>query len=453
MVDSAVINTSIDTPISRSVSFKRNFFMTRKRYAFIFGLLLNLLIINDLIRMLFSRDGSSISIVQYISYGIVLLFSVIYFFVFKKPEAKKKIVLFCLSIVILTILSMILLNETSFFLKNYIPVLLSRCLPAFILAMLIDGVSSEMLANNLIKYRFLWLAYAIVGAVFISKNTVAWGQYAGNFGFNLLFPFSVCFYLFLREARELKNTPKKLFGKRRRIRINIFKWIVYSAIFLVFIVLRGSRTAFLCGALFAFFSFFFSGLLSKKSRTIVFFVLLALVLISTILLRPIVSILSALFPSSRTLRLLLTNISFDSGRSSIQSLFIEGIKENPFAFRGFFSDRFYYSSQMDVPLDVTNYPHNFAIEIFYQFGCVLGVIFLLMLLWLFVKTMLALHNSRFKDSFLIFLFYFFFVSGVIRLFFSSSYLTTFEFYAFVGIAIKINILASKKPIQIPAFRS
>lgn len=452
MVNSLVINTTIDTPVSRSFAFKRSFFATRKRYAFIFGLLLNLLIINDLIRMIFSKNGASISLIQYLSYGLVLLFSIIYFFAFKKPDAKRKIVMFGLSILLLTALSMLLIKDVSFFLKGFFPVLFSRCLPAFILAMLIDGVSVEMLKHSLIKYRFLWIVYAAVGTLFISRNAVAWGQYASNFGFNLLLPFSICFYLFLNKAKEFKETSKQLKAKRKSIKRESFKWILYSLFFILIIVLRGSRTAFLCGVLFVFFAFFFAGLLNKKSRIILFLVLLVLVLLSTVLLRPIASLLLTIFPSSRTLSLLLTNISFDSGRSEIQSLFLEGIKNNPLAFKGLLSDRFFYSINNKVTLDITNYPHNFIIEIIYQFGVILGVIFLLMLFWLFVKTMFELRRKRFKNSFLVFLFYFFFVSGVLRLFFSSSYLTTFEFYAFVGVAIKINILAKQKLTIVPVLR-
>ena len=154
-----------------------------------------------------------------------------------------------------------------------------------------------------------------------------------------------------------------------------------------------------------------------------------------------------MFPSSRTLQLLASGFSFDSGRSDIRQIFINGIEESPFAFRGLFSDRFFYALQTKTPLDMTSYPHNFFVEVLYQFGVVFGVIFFLLLLLLAIRSFILLNDKKAKSLNLSFFFFFFFASGVARLFASGSYLTTYEFFLFVGIVLRIIILSKRKLVK------
>lgn len=450
------LDSTLSQPLTihriRCIHIIRDETRSQKRYVIAFGLLLNLLIINDLIRMLFG-SSSSIAIVQYLTYGIVLLFSVIYFLKSQQIKSKQAITASLAILLVLILLSIFILRDYKFISSQYFPVLLSRCLPGFLLIMLIDGSLANKLVKNLNKYRFLWIVYAVVGTIFISRNTVEWGQYAGNFGFNLLLPFCLCFYNFLRTVRDLQLTKKSLRERRKTLVGEIIKWVLYSILILGFIVLRGSRTALLCSAFFVLISFFFSGIVSKKIRRIIFVILLVLVVFSTVLLRPLAIMLASMFTSSRTLQLLLSGFSFNSGRTEIKQIFIQGINEDLFAFKGLFSDRYYYASHTNTILDMTSYPHNFFIEVLYQFGVVFGFVFFLLLFVLTFRSLRILSNKRFRNFDLSFLFMFFFVSGVLRLLFSSSYLTTYEFFMFVGLGLKINILASQRFVKIKRIRA
>lgn len=437
-----VISRTTESNRDINESLISSFSQLRKRYVFVFALLLNLLIINDLIRMVFASYAAFVNIFQYSTYGIVLLFSIGFFLFFKPEKSKFVISFFILVISFFIFVSAFFIGGISFFVSNYFPVLFSRIIPILILTLLIDSVSSKLLIEKVTKYRFLWIAYSIIGFIYISKNTASWGQYAGNFGFNLLLPFSLSFYKVLDNFKELYNKDSQT--KKVIIKKAILKWLLYSTFFLLFIVLRGSRTAFLCAAVFVIFSLLFSGLVSKKNKKIILCLLLIFVIFIAILFEPITTFLAELFPSSRTIRLLSSGLSSDSGRGEISKIFKNGIFENPLAFRGLFSDRFFYSEQMHVPFDITNYPHNFFLEILFQFGLVIGPLLIILLLVLFIKTLLVLNKKNFQNNYLSFLFYFFFVSGVFRLISTSSYLTTFEFFAFIGISLKINILAKAK---------
>lgn len=417
----------------------------KKIYVALFGLFLNLLLINDLVRIFISSNGASIVLVQYVTYGFILVFSLFYL-IFSKDQRKSRvpIVLFLLVLGLITVLSIIRLNALDFFVENYFTVLFSRCLPAFLLFMFIDNESAEGLINNLTKYRFLWVAYAILGVVYVSRISESANAYAANFGFNLLLPFGISFYLFLRKCRELHITEKAKRKKRRSIRFDILKWLIYSIFFLIFIAMKGSRSAFLCGCAFIPIAFFFSGLVSKKGREILFLILLIAGILGIVFFKQIVELLVNIFPNSRTILLLVDGFSADSGRFKIWQFFIDDLNTKPFVFRGLFADRYSYSAYIKRPLDPTNYPHDFFIEVLYQFGYIFGGILLLLLLILIIGTAIILNNKRFQNCSLSFLFWFFLVASVVRLTITSSYVTTFEFYAFLAIAFKINVLSKQK---------
>lgn len=445
MITGITISRAFENQQTIHIALNHKLSRAKRLYISLFGLFLNLLIINDLVRIFISSNGSSVALVQYVTYSFILLFSLIYL-VFSKDQRKSRvpIVLFLLVLGLITVLSIFRLNALQFFVENYFTVLFSRCLPAFLLFMFIDDESAEGLINNLTKYRFLWLAYSALGVIFISRLSDLATSYAGNYGFNLLLPFGIAFYLFLRKCRELHITEKIKKKKRRLIKFDIWKWLIYSVFFLVFIAMKGSRSAFLCAFAFIPIAFFFSGLVSKKGRQLLFLLLLVVGILGIVFFKQIVELLVKMFPNSRTILLLVDGFSADSGRFAIWKYFIDDLNTKPFIFRGLFADRYSYSAYIKRPLDPTNYPHDFFVEVLYQFGYVFGGILLLLLLVLVIRTAIVLNNKRFQNCSLSFLFWFFFVASIIRLTITSSYVTTFEFYAFLAIAFKINVLSKQK---------
>ena len=222
-----------------------------------------------------------------------------------------------------------------------------------------------------------------------------------------------------------------------------YKWAIYMIAFLTIILLRGSRTALLCFVVFAvayYLAFENTNLTRRKVISFFFFAILIILFLFNI--ENIIHYLGSIFPSSRMLAVLKMGFKFDSGRSEIHSVVIDGIKQNWLTFHGVFSDRVYYSQSLGVKMDITNYPHNFFLEFIYQFGIPLAAIVLPFL----VRSIFTAFRYawRYKNSVLLFFFVFLFSSGLVRLFFSDSYLTTVEFYLFLGLIMQINYHSKRR---------
>ena len=301
----------------------------------------------------------------------------------------------------------------------YFSFILTRIIPALYFTIYIDKQKLVLTFEYLKKYRLLWLLYAIVGILWIPLHTNSWNQYSMTYGYNLLIPACLVFYCFIRYAK--------------------IKWLFYGSVFGVFMLLRGSRASVLCLMVFIILAYVMihkeninKGNINKGklARIIVLLIVGIIVLMN---FKNIISLLRNIFPSSRTLVLLASNINFDSGRSNIQSLYWDAINAHPFRVNGIFSDRIYYSNLMRGAYDMTNYPHNFIVELFYQWGIPLGIIVFIVLVVGIIKSIW--YSNKNDDAELISFILIMFVAGFLKLFFSASYLVSVEFYLLVGIVI------------------
>ncbi len=133
--------------------------------------------------------------------------------------------------------------------------------------------------------------------------------------------------------------------------------------------------------------------------------------------------------NSRTITILINNdIDFSSGRTIIYEFIIEKIFQQPFWGYGIAGDR--------VLLDGT-YPHNIFLEIFVQFGLLIGGGIVVVLIYHWILAIFKNTNKVEKD-----LIFMFFSLGLVQLFFTGSYLTTRDFWLFM--AICLNTLYYKK---------
>lgn len=134
--------------------------------------------------------------------------------------------------------------------------------------------------------------------------------------------------------------------------------------------------------------------------------------------------LSLLGINSRTLNMLVSGelISF-STRNEIFDISIAVIKNNKFQISGLFSDRYYireYYSWMA-------YPHNILLEIFIDFGIILGTVIIILIIALIIRTLSGASKSK-KE-----LVCFLIVLSLIRLLVSSSFMIEGMFYLLIGI--------------------
>lgn len=371
----------------------------------VLALLINSLLIDDLIRFI---TGSE----QIVTYCKVVLYSLVaicsYLQLLRTGAVCKAFFSFVLVLIITSILSVVVCPSVVVYHPYYVSILLVRIIPAGLLITNLSRKKTELFFVFIKSFRFLWIVYAIVGAFVVSHSG---DQYSMMLGYNLLFPVSICEYFAWRNN-----------GK---------KWWFYSFCLMLVIVLFGSRGALLCNFVFVLLMFLFSSRRGENSHVgQKILLLLALFFLFLILFKPVVSGLASFFPHSRTLSLLANDISFDSGRSELRRVYLDEIKREPFRFRGFFSDRDYYSYVMGLLPSITNYPHSFFIEILFQLGFPLAFFLTIFLLVKTIKGFVLLMKNKGQVESLC-LFLIFFVAGVVKLFMSDSYLVCVDFYIYL----------------------
>lgn len=376
-------------------------------FSRMFALFLNSLLLVDMVRMLLNGENFIVSIVQYGFYGVTAAYAYYQVLFKQRGKIRKDTAAIVFIIFVSLAISHVVCPNISAVYSYFIPLLIIRIIPALYYASHLDGRSIKGTFIQLQRYVFVWCLYSVIGIVYISIYSVSWGQYASNFGFNLLLPVSFAFYKYIKVKGPI--------------------WLLFTAFFSLTIALRGSRTALLCFVIFAglFYLLSFAGKITTNKVVIISLILVIAVIVS-LNYTTIFAWLSSLFPSSRTLSLLVSGFKFDSGRSEIHDIFLNEIRKNPLLFRGIFSDRILYSATRGIEFEISGYPHNIFIEIVFQFGAVLGTMILIPLIYYLVKALKV--GFKCLDLELKCMLVLFFTAGIIKLLFSGSYLTTIEFY-------------------------
>ena len=383
------------------------------RFAKIFVLLLNALLVVDLFRM-FIGNEIIVSIVQYTIYIGCAIYTYWQILVCKKFKIDKYLFCFVCFLIFTILFSYLVCPDTQKSYSYYILFVITRSIPSLYFTLYIDKEKLKLTFYYLQKYRFIWLLYAVAGMFWIPKHTNSWNQYSITYGYNLLIPTCIVIFYFIRDKK--------------------IKWFIYSIIFSVSILWRGSRGAILCELLFILPLYIMQHKAERKIKK--WFKILLLVGLAILVMwnfKNIAGVLGYFFPNSRTLTLLSSDANFDSGRAYIQSVYWREIMLHPFKFNGIFSDRIYYSSVTQEIYDMTNYPHNLVVELFYQWSIPFGMIIFVTMILGIIRSVLSIN--KIKNNELVCLVLIFLVSGFIKLFFSASYLVSVEFYLLIGIII------------------
>ena len=376
-------------------------------------LLFNSLLIVDFFRMLVGSNLIT-EVIKYVIYLSIFAFVLVDFVSNKKSHKKPTAIVF-MCFIFLIILSYCLDPGNEFLTHDLFIFLGIRIIPGFYL--LSNICSSKRVFDKLYSFRFLWFLYSILGVIYITTHiTRTYNIYSMNYGYNLLVPACIVFSHFLKKPKITD--------------------LVYLSVFAFCILYRGSRGALLCLILFILFSLLF--LVNKKSVLksslfIMCFVLLLIPLYGVLQLTHIVDGISFL-STSRTFLLLNKGFSYDSGRNAIFEIFLNKINEKPFQFRGFYSDRLFYSQVKNLPLNSSNYPHNIIIEILFQFGYVYSTLIFALFMYIFIKLLKKWVKLSFDTKMLVCVLG---GIGIIQLLFSDSYLENVYFYMFFGLIYAI----------------
>lgn len=386
-----------------------------KKLYFFIALYFNSLIIVDLVRMLVGESAMIATLIQYLLYLGCLAF-VIYDVVRKKLRMDKILFNILSVLIIVTTVSAAINNSAIELYIYYVQFFLTRGLPGIYLISKISSVNDAIIYIK--KFQIIWVIYAVLGMIYIPMNAV--GGYNMSFGYNMLMPACIVLYSLFLEKR--------------------IWYIVTSAVYIFAIIICGSRGPLICLAIYFMFMFLFmrntfdSCNRKNLKGTLIRAVVILILFIGIILnIENIALSLAKSFPDSRTIKMLASGIFNDAGRNPIYNTFLNELNNHPFAIHGIFADRVFYSQHViNKPIDVFNYPHNIWIEMSYQFGVFIGSLLSLTIIIVSLKGAIKSVKCMSGE---VCLFAFTFVSGVIKLLFSSSYLINAETYLYIGVLI------------------
>lgn len=205
---------------------------------------------------------------------------------------------------------------------------------------------------------------------------------------------------------------------------NTWYSIPLSILFLLFVIVFGSRGPLIAVAVFTIFFI----IRKKKFLLLTIVVSLAIIGYSTF-----ASYLDSMGLSSRTILMLLDGeMMNDTGRDEIQSVIFKGITENPILGNGIYGDRVLSKG----------YAHNFFIEVICHYGFIIGGILLFLLLYKILYITCNLRGKH-KDVFVAMMCILF-----LPLMTSGSYLQEPNFFIFIGLMVVMRkIIRKEKTVE------
>ena len=272
-------------------------------------------------------------------------------------SARKFIVCFILSSLVVVGLTMIFHPEITQF-SDTVSTFFSTVLQLALLVYLVDDI--EKLIKALRVFSII-AAFLLLYFLFINGITYNSGRYSMALGYVSLVPAMTLYYSFF---------------KKRHL-IDIIGAVVITATIFTF----GSRGPLLCLGIYLILTM----LKNTKPQYMIFAFIILFVLY--LFYNQILSFIISLFSSSstsRTLQYILSGqISEDSGRYIKYAKVLDELKKNPLKIRGINSDY----------LLIGKYTHNIFLELLYEFGCVLGGIVCVDLIYRIIITLIHSTDS------------------------------------------------------------
>lgn len=222
--------------------------------------------------------------------------------------------------------------------------------------------------------------------------------------------------------------PLLIYTKNFLQKTNLFD-LIKVILDLMLILLMGARGTIVCFVVYSFLEIL--RLKDLKIRQIVLYLLILLAMIIFALnFREILIIIANLTykilgMTSRTIELLLYDIGHDSGRHIIYETMKYSINNHPFLGIGIAGDRML----MENP---GLYAHNIFLEIYVEFGLILGSFILLFILYLVFSSLLTKESKKYGIALL------WICLGLLPLFFSGSYLTSLEFWIMLAVLLRLR---------------
>lgn len=359
-----------------------------------------------------TRMGEIIRLLSKITVGL--------FFVYSFPIVFKRngilfILVYCVSIAIFSI-NYLFFKQNIVYLNDILFKFFFICLPCFIYSYSINN--KEIFKNIMEKTAlFIFIIGFIIGFLVFS-NKIILKSYSMSISYYLLLPTIIYLNKFFKEF-SLKS-------------------IIFIIISIFIMLAIGSRGAIMCTGVYIILYLMINIRRANAKRALSNIIILVLILFIVIFSKEILmlinTILSKIGIYSRSINLFLEEKVYLSGRDVIYDEIINQIKANPIFGIGLAGDRVYAGGA---------YSHNIFLEVISGFGVIIGSF---ILITIGVISIRALFSKRLEDSNLMLIW---FCIGFLPLTVSGSYLTEFQFWIFLGLAIRFlkELKENKKKID------
>lgn len=352
-------------------------------------------------------------VIQLISKGLVgLLYLLVLPIVLKRNKIKFFVVYFI--VIFIFIFNYAFFNENWIYLKSFVFPLFFTGLPSFIYAYSINDW--DVLMDVMKKTStIVFIVGILIGILVFSGNTFI-GTYSMSLSYYLLLPTII----YMNEFFD---------------RISIRNGLVLAISLLVILAL-GSRGAIMCAGVFAILK------LIKKIKNITYIkvftylilfwiIIFGLVFLKEILMYIYDFLLNNFGIRSRSIQLFLRDDVYLSGRDRIYEQVLKEIADNPLLGIGLGGDRVVTGGYQS---------HNIFIEIFANFGILIGTIIIIGMLYIVIKSLLIKDEKKY-NMIIVWL-----SIGFIHLLVSSSYLIDFRFWIFIGICVYGTMIKNHKEL-------
>lgn len=297
-----------------------------------------------------------------------------------------------------------LFNENWIYLKSIIFPLFFTGLPSFIYAYSINDW--DVLIDVMKKTsNIVFIVGTLIGILVFTGNTSI-GAYSMSLSYYMLLPTIT----YMNEFLD---------------RISIKRGIILGISLLVVLAL-GSRGAIMCIGVFIVLKLIRKMKNITYTKVLIYLILFSIIIFGLIFLNEILEyiydfLLNNFGIRSRSIQLFLRDEIYLSGRDRLYKDVFEEILRNPFLGIGLAGDRQVIGG---------GYAHNIFIEIMANFGMVIGTLINTSLLYLSIKDIFIKDMRKF-NMLIIWL-----NIGFIHLLVSSSYLTDFKFWIFLGLSLR-----------------
>ena len=295
-------------------------------------------------------------------------------------------------------------NMTNEIIFEYCVQTLLLCIPSMVTIISVDNPKS------IYFYLYKSTIFNIVMLIFFLVFNKGEAQYNMAASYQLLF----CVTFQLNEFNISHGIHKV---------IHILVFVVGTSLILIY----GARGPLLCLIIYTVLLFLIENRLNAKTLFLFILIVAGILLIMfkfNIILRLLIDLLDKYELHSRTLnQLLQSEILNDSGRSYYRNITKEYINAKPL---------FGYGASSDVSL-IGGYPHSFLLELMFDFGIPVGVLFYLTIVFIVISTLFQKRGSG-RSLMIIFI-----STGFVMLFLSGTYLQNQYIFMLLGLTFRSDI--------------